>query len=161
MIRLATPADLPRIVEIYNQTIPLRNVTADTEMVSVESRKEWFEGFSAKRPLWVLEEEGNVCAWLSFKSFYGRPAYQHTVEIGMYIDEQYRAKGIGSTMLLHAFAAAPALDIKTILAFIFGNNTSSIRFFEKHGFLLYGNLPAVAEIEGVAIDLQILGYKIP
>ena len=34
--------DLPIIIDIYNSTIPRRMVTADTEPVTVESRKKWF-----------------------------------------------------------------------------------------------------------------------
>ena len=37
-IRHAERDDLPRIVEIYNATIPSREVTADTEPISVENR---------------------------------------------------------------------------------------------------------------------------
>ena len=37
-IRNAVRADLPAIVEIYNQTIPGRMGTADTEKITVESR---------------------------------------------------------------------------------------------------------------------------
>jgi len=39
IIRTALESDLPAIVEIYNSTVPSRMVTADTEPVSVESRK--------------------------------------------------------------------------------------------------------------------------
>jgi len=46
-IRLATTADLPAIVAIYNATIPTRQSTADLEPVSVVSRRPWL---SAKRP---------------------------------------------------------------------------------------------------------------
>ena len=37
--RDALKTDLEKIVEIYNSTIPSRMVTADTEPVSVESKK--------------------------------------------------------------------------------------------------------------------------
>ena len=37
------------------------------------------------RPLWVLEESLRVRAWLSFNSFYGRPAYQPTAEVSIYV----------------------------------------------------------------------------
>mgnify|MGYP006146231485 CR=1 FL=1 len=40
--RIATLDDLPTIVAIYNSTIASREVTADTEPVSVESRLNWF-----------------------------------------------------------------------------------------------------------------------
>ena len=40
--RDARAADLPRIVEIYNASIPARLATGDLEPVSIESRKAWF-----------------------------------------------------------------------------------------------------------------------
>ena len=77
--RLATRGDLAQIVDIYNATIPSRRVTADTEPVSVESRVKWFEDHQPDvRPLWVIDAEGYIAAWLSFSSFYGRPAYSKT-----------------------------------------------------------------------------------
>ena len=51
-IRDATEADLPRIVETYNSAVPLRNVTADTEPVTVDSRKAWFRAHDpGRKPL--------------------------------------------------------------------------------------------------------------
>jgi phosphinothricin acetyltransferase len=53
-IRDASEADLPAIVAIYNAAIPGRMATADTEPVSVESRRAWFaEHAPDSRPLWV------------------------------------------------------------------------------------------------------------
>lgn len=160
MIRLANINDLIRIVEIYNQTINLKNVTADTSPISVESRVDWFKQFNEQRPLWVYEIEKNVVAWLSIRSFYGRPAYQNTVEIGLYIDQNNRQNGIGSELLLHAFNECKKNGTETILAFIFGNNQISLNFFGKYGFVEYGSLPQVAEIDGEKIDLKILGIKL-
>src|ERR1700761_4744338 len=86
--RDATLDDLPAIVAIYNSTVPSRQVTADLEPVSVESRLGWFQAHGPeKRPLWVVEGEGRVIAWLSFSDFYGRPAYSHTAEVSIYLDE--------------------------------------------------------------------------
>jgi phosphinothricin acetyltransferase len=52
--RNASLEDLPKIVEIYNSTIPSRMVTADTEPISVESRKQWFAEHNPEiRPLWI------------------------------------------------------------------------------------------------------------
>ena len=145
MIRIANINDLNSIVEIYNQTIPLKNVTADTSRVTVESRIEWFQQFNEKRPLWVFESDNKVIAWLSIRSFYGRPAYQ---------------KVLGAEMIFHAINECRKIGIKTILAFIFGNNQVSLNFFAKYGFIEYGNLPSVAEIENENIDLVIMGLKL-
>ncbi|WP_240894440.1 GNAT family N-acetyltransferase [Parapedobacter sp. SGR-10] len=90
---------MKRIVDIYNSTISSRMVTADTEPVSVESRQKWFdEHNTTNRPLWVIENNTNqIIGWISFQSFYGRPAYDATVEISIYLDETQRGKGLGNT----------------------------------------------------------------
>lgn len=158
--RLATRDDLARIVEIYNATIPSRRVTADTEPVSVESRVDWFEEHSPGfRPLWVVELDGRVAAWLSFSSFYGRPAYNKTAELSVYVDEACRKLGLGSYLLAQAISHAPALKLDTLLGFIFGHNQPSLSLFEKYGFERWGKLPRVALLDGVERDLLILGRR--
>ncbi len=60
-IRHAVEYDLPRIVEIYNAAIPTRSSTADTETVSVASRKAWFFRHEPdRRPLLVYEQQGRL-----------------------------------------------------------------------------------------------------
>jgi phosphinothricin acetyltransferase len=49
-LRDATEADLPAIVAIYNAAIPGRTATADTDPVTVESRREWFAKHSPRVP---------------------------------------------------------------------------------------------------------------
>jgi phosphinothricin acetyltransferase len=157
--RLATLEDLPQIVEIYNSTIPSRQVTADTEPVSVESRRSWFETHTPQfRPLWVVEDQGRVIGWLSFSSFYGRPAYNGT-EVSLYVRDGWRGRGVGSYLLSEALSHAPAIKVKTLLGFIFGHNEPSLRLFEKHGFTRWGVLPRVATFDGVERDLLILGRR--
>jgi L-amino acid N-acyltransferase YncA len=161
IIRDATKEDLKEIIDIYNSTIPTRMVTADIEPVTVESRESWFfEHTPDFRPLWVAEVDGKVCAWLSFQSFYGRPAYRHTAEISIYVAEAYRGKGIGSCLLQRAIAECPKLGIKTLLGFIFGHNEPSLQLFYRFGFEKWGHLPNVAELDDIERDLIILGKKI-
>ena len=135
--RDATLDDLPAIVAIYNSTIASRDVTADLEPVSVESRRAWFDAHGpAARPLWVVEQAGEVVAWLSFSDFYGRPAYRHTAEISIYLDPRVRGQGLGGRLLEAALARAPALGIHTALGFIFGHNLPSLKLFERYGLSL-------------------------
>jgi L-amino acid N-acyltransferase YncA len=159
--RLATRNDLPAIVAIYNATIPSRMVTADTEAVPVEARVRWFEehtpGF---RPLWVAEEAGRIAGWLSFSSFYGRPAYNKTAELSIYIHEDFRRRGLGGYLLGQALAHAPTLGVDTLLGFIFGHNAPSLALFRRFGFQRWGELPKVALLDGVERDLVIVGRRL-
>lgn len=160
-IRDALEQDLPKIIEIYNSTVSSRMVTADTSPVSVESRLAWFQEHSPDfRPLWIVEEAEEVAAWLSFSSFYGRPAYNQTTEISIYVHESWRGQGFGSYLLQTAIEHSPTLGVDTLLGFIFGHNVPSLNLFRKLGFEQWGWLPEVALLDGVKHDLAILGLKV-
>ena len=161
-LRDARETDLPRIVEIYNASIPGRMATADTEPVTVESRREWFHSHNPQsRPLWVLEEHAQIMAWVSLRSFYGRPAYHATAEVGLYVAPGHHGRGIGTKVLQTVIEHCPQLGISTLLGFVFAHNEPSLKMNEKVGFQQWGYLPAVAELDGVKRDLVILGLKIP
>jgi phosphinothricin acetyltransferase len=159
--RLATRGDLAQIVEIYNATIPSRQVTADTEPVSLESRVGWFDDHTpGRRPLWVVEIDSRIAAWLSFSSFYGRPAYNKTAELSIYVHASFRQRGLGAYLLQQALAHAPSIGVDTLLGFIFAHNAPSLRLFEAFGFARWGELPKVALLDGIERDLLIVGRRV-
>lgn len=136
-------------------------VTADTEPVSVESRIPWLEEHTPeRRPLWVVEDAGRIVAWLSFSSFYGRPAYRKTAELSVYVHEGFRKRGLGSYLLRQAIGHAPAIKVDTLLGFIFGHNEPSLALFGRLGFSRWGELPKVAELDGIERDLVIVGRRV-
>ncbi|MGE8302118.1 MAG: N-acetyltransferase family protein, partial [Sphingobacterium paramultivorum] len=139
-----------------------RMVTADTAPVSVASRQKWFDEHNAsKRPLWLIEDENNqILGWVSFQSFYGRPAYDATVEISIYLDEQQRGRGLGKQILQYCIDKAPDLGVHTLLGFIFAHNLPSIALFEKMGFKEWANLPNIATLDQEERSLKILGIRI-
>jgi L-amino acid N-acyltransferase YncA len=161
VLRNAVLEDLGIIVEIYNSTVAGRMVTADTEPVTVESRKKWFYDHSPdQRPLWVAEYDGEICGWLSYQSFYGRPAYNATAEISIYVSEKYRKNGLGRHLLQKAVDACPQIGIKTLLGFIFGHNEPSLKLFYSFGFNNWGVLPKIAQLDGIERDLIIVGKRV-
>lgn len=158
----ALPSDLVHIVEIYNSTIASRMVTADVDPVTVESKRAWFDAHSSeKHPIWVVRmEDGEIGAWLSFQSFYGRPAYLATAEISIYIAEKYRSQGLGSLLIERAIAECPRLGLTTLLGFVFGHNEPSLALLHKFGFEQWGLLPKVAVLDGEERDLVISGKRV-
>lgn len=161
VLRDAMPQDLPRIVEIYNESIPGRLATADVEPVAVEQRRAWFERHTPeRRPLWVSEDERGIAGWLSFESFYGRPAYDATVELSVYVANTDQRRGIGDHLLHRALDRAPALGVKTALGFIFAHNEPSLALFRRHGFAEWGRYPDVAVLDGVERTLAVLGKRV-
>jgi len=168
MIELAHPDDLPRIVEIYNSTIPSFRVTADLEPVSVESRLEWFATHrtaledpesNPNRPLWVVRRAQEVIGWLSFSDIHERAAYARTAELSLYVAEGFRGQGVGGRLLDKAISDAPSLGCVRLLALIFGHNEESLALFSSRGFQRWGFYPEVAELNGVERDLVVMGIR--
>ena len=160
-VRDAVKADLPAIVEIYNAAIPARMATADTDPLSVDSRHAWFdEHHPDRRPLWVASIDAAIVGWLSFQSFYGRPAYQATAELSVYVAPDHHRSGIGRALLGRAVKTAPELGLKTLVGFIFGHNEASLRLFTAFGFERWALLPRVAELDGIERDLVIVGRRV-
>jgi L-amino acid N-acyltransferase YncA len=146
--RDATEADLPAIVDIYNRSIPGGWSTADTTPITVDSRRTWFSQFDpARRPIWVAEEEGQIVAVVYITSWYaGRPAYDKTAEISVYIAPTHQGRGLGTTLKQKMIDACPKLGVTTLLSLYFDHNQATTRINEKLGFVEVGHLPEIAEI---------------
>lgn len=161
IFRNASIQDLPLIVDIYNSTVASRLVTADTEPVTVGDKQAWFDAHNAgTRPLWIVEEDNIIIGWVSFNNFYGRPAYNGTAEISIYLHPGQRGKGYGKKILQHCVQQAASLKIHTLLGIIFAHNTPSLQLFAKEGFAEWGHLPGIAIMDGNPYSVIIMGLKI-
>jgi len=161
IIRDAAESDLPAIVEIYNTAIRSRISTAQLEPVSVEEKVAWFRGHSPQsRPLWVAEHDAQIAGWLSFHVFLPRSAYRDTVEISVYVSEQFQRVGLGRALLEKAITDSSRLGIHALVGCIFGHNEPSLRLFEKLGFERWGFLPRIARVDEIERDLMIVGRHI-
>jgi phosphinothricin acetyltransferase len=162
IIRDAVEADLPAIVEIYNATVPTRMVTAELEPTTVEARLTWFREHSPQQyPFWVAESDGRVIGWLDFKKFLPRCAYRGTAEISVYVDEEFRRRGVGQRLLEQAIARASSLGITALVGLIFGHNEPSLKLFERLGFEHWAFFPGIAQLDGVERDLVVMGQHCP
>ena len=83
-IRLATIDDLPAIVDIFNQAIPLQ-VNDESAPIEVADRREWFLQFDSTHPIWVATVNEQVIAWCALEYFYPHPAYDHSAQIAIQI----------------------------------------------------------------------------
>jgi L-amino acid N-acyltransferase YncA len=161
IIRDATEADLPAIIEIYNAATATRTSTARLQPVSVKERLPWFRRHSPNAfPLWVVEIDRQIAGWLSFHEFIQRPAYNGAAEISVYVNEKFRRRGIGRQLLEKAIADAPRVKARTLVGYVLGHNEASLRLFEQSGFEWWGRLPRIARFEESERDLVIVGRHI-
>jgi L-amino acid N-acyltransferase YncA len=160
-IRDARDNDLPAIIDIYNAAVATRLSTAQLEQVTVEERRNWIAEHSPDRhPFWVLEIDRQIAGWLTLKPFLPRCAYRGTAEVSVYVDEKFRRRGVGRTLLGEAIVRAPSLEIRAMAGLIFAHNEPSLRLFEQLGFERWGLLPRIAQLDAVERDLTIMGRHV-
>ena len=150
IIRLAEINDLPTIVDIYNQSIPSKQSTGDTQPLSVEDRRTWFEEHRPEiHPIFVADVDGQVAGWCSLSAYRpGRAALRFTAEISYYISYAYHRQGIATALVEHALGACPALPIRHVFAIVLEGNQASLNLLKKMGFEQWGYLPRVADFDG-------------
>src|SRR5689334_16281940 len=133
IIRLAQLDDLPTIVEIYNEAIPSKQSTGDTEPVRVADRMRWFrEHRPDVQPIFVADVEGDIAGWCSLSAYRpGRAALRFTAEISYYIALAYHRQGIATALVEHALASCPALQIRHVFAIVLEGNEASLKLLKK------------------------------
>lgn len=158
---MATRADLPTIVAIYNQAVEER-ASGDTEPVTVEQRADWFDAHPPdRRPILLACSGERVVGWASLSDHRpGRKALRHTAEVSYYVAREDRGRGVGSSLLRACIERCPALSIRTVFAILLDDNVGSIRLLEKFGFERWGHLPRVADYDGVELGQLIYGLRV-
>jgi len=164
-IRLATIDDLPRIVEIYNQSVAGKQATADLQPVSVADRQAWFDAHTGNRPLVVAQtsSETSLCeivGWGSLSDLYARPAYHISTEISIYVVEEAKGQGVGKALVNYLIQVAPSCGVQQVVALIFAHNTPSLAMFDRLGFETWGKFKQVCDMKGFIADVVILGKSV-
>ena len=168
-IRLATIDDLPRIVEIYNQSIAGKQATADLQPVSVADRQAWFDAHTGNRPLVVAQTRsetssetslGEIIGWGSLSDLYARPAYHISTEISIYVADEAKGQGVGKALVNYLIQVAPSCGVQQVVALIFAHNTPSLAMFGKLGFESWGKFKQVCDMQGFIADVVILGKSV-
>src|SRR6185295_10201552 len=100
-VRPATHADLPGILEIYNDAVLHTTATYDYEPRSLEHRTQWFEERQRDQyPVLVaVNKAGIVDGWAALNPFHARVGYRFTSENSVYVAANRRGQGIGRALL--------------------------------------------------------------
>ena len=168
-IRLAAIDDLPRIVEIYNQSIAGKQATADLQPVSVADRQAWFDAHTGNRPLVIAQTRsqtssqislGEIVGWGSLSDLYARPAYHISTEISIYVADEAKGQGVGKALVNYLIEVAPSCGVQQVVALIFAHNTPSLAMFDRLGFEPWGEFKQVCDMKGFIADVVILGKSV-
>lgn len=153
--RLATEADLPRIVEIYNQAVAHGIATDDSEQQTVAGRQGWFDSYDDRHPLWVVISDDVIVGWVGLEIFYDHPNFAQSVQISIYFDDQYHHQHFGTQTLNFIDQQVGQLGIKNIVSYIYERNLPSQNLFKKNGYDYVGEFTNISHINGEDRSVEI------
>ena len=140
----ATEADLPALVEIYNEVIATSTAVYSSEPVTLADRRDWWRARTSQGyPVLVAHDSQGVCGFSTFGDFRAWPGYRFTVEHTVHVRVDGRSRGVGTRLVQALFPRAAALGKHVMIAGVDAANAASIRFHERLGFTQSGRLREV------------------
>ncbi|KAB2328309.1 N-acetyltransferase [Cytobacillus depressus] len=144
MIREATTTDLMDILHIYNDAIRYTTAVYAYKPQTLENRQIWYEQKKVEGyPILVCEQDNQVVGFATFGPFRAWPAYQYSIEHSVYVDKEYRKKGIGTSLMKELIAIAKEREYMTLIAGIDAANEKSIAMHKNFGFVHSGTIKKV------------------
>src|SRR5262245_36352826 len=132
-IRAAIDADAAAICRIYNQGIQDRVATLETEERSPEERAEWLAARGPRHPVLVAEEDGGVVGWASLNVFNARRAYDHVADLSLYVERDWRGRGVGRRLLEALVTRARGVGYHKLVLAAFPWDEGGMRAYGRGG----------------------------
>lgn len=164
LLREATGADVPAVIAIRNQGVEDRNATLDTEPYTLAEGLEWFAVHDARHPILVAVDPargdpaspGAVVGWASLNVFNPRHGYRLVAELSVYVDREYRARGVGSRLLEALLERARALGYHKVVLTAMAHNAAARTLYARFGFREVGTFREQGLVDGRWIDTVIM-----
>ena len=148
LIRAATEADLPGIIEIENREILENFAHFGQTPTTLEQARSAFENARGKYPWVVAKDEDEIVGFSRCSPWKARESYRFTAEVGVYVRPECQGQGIGRKLYEQLFPAMRECGIRTVLAGIAQPNLASNRLHESFGMKFVGELPNVGFKQG-------------
>lgn len=95
IIRNAVPQDARALLDIYGPYVKNTAISFEYEVPSVEEFQKRIENTTKKYPYLIAEEDNQILGYAYAGAFYGRAAYDWSVETTIYLAPSATKKGVG------------------------------------------------------------------
>lgn len=140
------------VVRVYEAGIATGNATFQTEAPDWDS---WDKAHRKDCRLTAVVDN-QVVGWAALSNVSGRCVFSGVAEVSLYVDTDYRGKGVGDKLLVSLIKESEANGIWTLSAGIFPENTASINLHQKHGFRIIGIQERLGQMKGRWRDVVLL-----
>jgi phosphinothricin acetyltransferase len=155
-VRPASLDDAEAITTIYNQGIVDRVATLETALRTPAERREWLGQRGPRYPVIVAEVNGAIVGWASLNQFNPRQAYDHVVDFSIYIEREWRGKGIGGTLLDRLVVLARSRGYHKMVLVALPHNEAGLALYARAGFTRVGIYREQGQLDGRWVDVLIM-----
>jgi phosphinothricin acetyltransferase len=149
----AAENDLAAMLELYNFYIMNTTATFDHGKITPEEfRQRLFIGHE-KYKTYLIRLGDDTVGFCFLTQYRKKAAYDRTAEIGLYLKPEFTGKGIGRLVVTFLEEIAVSKGIGVIIASISGENTASIKLFQKMGYEKCAHYKQVGEKFGRFVDV--------
>lgn len=117
----------------------------DFDKITIEEMKNRVFIGDNKYKTFLIYMSDRLLGFCFLTQFRNKPAYDKTVELGLYLKPQFTGNGLGIEIIRHMEETAKENQFEMLIASISGENIPSIKLFKKLG---YGQCAHYREIAG-------------
>ncbi len=132
-IRLARPEDASSLQAIYAPVVTSTPTSFELTPPTVGEMRQRIEQKLLTHPWVVYEAQGTVAGSAYASTYRARAAYQWSVEVSVYLHEQWRGQGIGRALYTSLFALLRLQGFYSVYAGITLPNPASVALHERMG----------------------------
>ena len=142
-IRTVRESDIPDLLAIYAPYVLNTAITFEYEVPSVEEFQRRVQKTLLKYPYLVLVEEGKILGYAYASTYYDRRAYDWSVEVSIYLNQEAKGQGLGSLLYDCLEDELESRGYLRFLACIALPNDRSISLHQKRGYEQVAHFPKI------------------
>ena len=160
MLRIASEADIPAILNIYGPYVLTSTATFEYTVPSPEEFTRRFHSITARFPWLVYEEAGEILGYAYASAPFTRAAYAWCAEPSVYLRPDARGRGIGRELYRALEAILKYQGFQLLYALVTGENTASLSFHRALGYETLAVFPDCGFKFGRWLDLNWLQKRL-
>ena len=155
-IRSITKNDVADCLDIYNYEVVNGVATLDLETRTLPEWQAWYEAHqTSEHCIFLGLMDDVVVGYASLSPYRPKEAYKSTVELSIYIHQDYRGRGVATQLMAHILEIAkndPLLH--NVVSVITAGNEGSTKLHARFGFTYCGLTPQVGFKHGKYQDTE-------
>ena len=151
------------VLKIFNEAIATSTALYDYEPRTLSAIEQWFKNKSQHNypVIGVENNHGVLMGFATYGAFRSWAAYKYSVEHSVYVDVEFRGKGVGKSLLTELIRLAKQQNYHTIIGGIDAENIISIRLHQSLGFVYCGRIEQAGFKFDRWLDLEFYQLVLP